>query len=250
MDSAVTRLERAMAADPDDDGVRVELARALTRAGRPLRALAVLPQAMSERDAIGCALAEALGLDWVGAAGMIDRFFDRSAVPFNLVLVPAGAFLDDGESGLASSLLERGARADLRRVVVPAFLAGLEQLPVMTDGAREAAALRGRLPSRLEWKKLWRGGLHLDGDLTEGILNPDPDRLLPQGEPPEPGVLARSPYEAQFDLDACEALERGQVGGIFDRTSCRYFTSIATPDERRGRRLVWRLVRDLPRELG
>lgn len=245
MDDALSRLERAHAGDPDDPTIRVELARALVRVGRPARALAVLGALDErEREAAGRALAGALALEWVGIVGGTDRFSADDLPGLDLVLVHAGAFLDDGAAGLVSSLLERQSRADLRRVVVSAFLAAVDFSghEVATWSAR-ARDFGGRLPTPAEWKKLWRGGLFLDGDASAQAPNPDPDRLLPVDEAP-----IHSPYGARFDLDACEVLDGG-VGGVFDQATGRYFVPLATPEQWRGRTLVWRLVRDVPRAL-
>lgn len=264
MDDAVAGLERARAADPDDVGVVVELARACVRIGRPLRALAVLgPLDPGERDAAGRALAAALGVEWGGVVDGTDRFFARDPqTPFvgrDLVLVHAGAFLDDGEAGLVSSLSERIGRADVKRVVVPAFLAALEP-----EGAPDPAALQvvvaaagGRLPTAQEWKKLWRGGVFLDGDESQRVENPAPDRLVPQLESPgfgQPGFgdsaapRVRSAYGARFVPHAGEVLRGSAQAGILGDPTGRHFVSIETPAQRRRRRLVARVVRELPRD--
>jgi hypothetical protein len=241
MDDALSKLERAHAREPDDATIRVELARAYVRAGRAARALAVLGALdPSEREAAGRALGAALGLAWSGVASDVDVFRTDTR---SLALVHAGAFLEDGEAGLVSSLLERSSRADLRRVVLPAFLAELDFTELRGDGREAARGAGGRLPARGEWKKLWRGGLFLDGDASAQTANPDPDRLLPVNEAP-----IHSPYGARFDLDACEVLD-GSVGGVFDQATGRYVVSLATPEQRRGRTFVWRLVRDVPRHL-
>jgi hypothetical protein len=116
------------------------------------------------------------------------------------------------------------------------------------DAARAAASrLGGRLPTLVEWKKLWRGGLFLDGDATARVANPAPDRLLPTLERAAEQVTVEGPYGARFDLGACEwTYGDGEKGGVFDRSTWRYHVSLRTPAERRGRRLVWRLVRDVP----
>lgn len=252
MDDALSRLERARAADPDDPTLAVELARARLRAGRPLGALAALgPLDPRERDAAGQALASALGLEWRGVVDGVDRFGHVKRLPrLHLVLVHAGAFLDDGEGFLASSLLQRQERADLKRVVVPAFLAEAlagqlmttEPLPQDPVGPRG-----GRLPRATEWKKLWRGGLFLDGDASARVPNPDPDRLLPHGvADDEGGGRARSPYGAEFFLHGCEALLDGR-GGVFDEAGGRYLVPSARDNPRP---VCFRMIRDVPGHLG
>ncbi len=249
MDDALSRLERAHAADPDDPTLAVELARARLRAGRPLGALAVLgPLDPREREAAGESLAAALGLGWGGVVDGVERFVSRASHPARtLVLVHAGALLEDGEAFLASSLLQRQERADLRRVVVAAFLADtVAQESLASPPPADAYVARGgRLPRAHEWKKLWRGGLFLDGDASARLPNPDPDRLLPQGVADEPGVRARSPYGAEFDLRACEVLIDGR-GGVFDEGSGRYLVPSADAS---ARRKAYRMIRDLPGHL-
>ncbi len=248
LDDALSRLERAHAADPDDPTLAVELCRARLRAGRPLGALAVLgPLDPREREAAGEALAQALGLEWRGVVDGVDRFGHVPGSALHLVLVHAGAFLDDGEGFLASSLLQRQERADLRRVVVPALLAESGAREQLCGTVRDDpfGARGGRLPRAGEWKKLWRGGLFLDGDASARVPNPDPDRLLPQGVADEPGVRARSPYGAEFDLRACEVLHDGR-GGVFDEGSARYLIPTARSS---ARRQVCRMVRELPGHL-
>lgn len=246
MDDALARLERARVADPDDDTVALDLARARLRAGRPLGALAVLgPRDPREREAAGRALADALGLEWLGVEAGVDRF--GQGPMSQLVLVHAGAFLDDGEGWLASSLLERQERADLRRVVLPAFLAERVPREALTSRPPDDpfVARGGRLPTAAEWKKLWRGGLFLDGDESAQVDNPDPDRLLPQGVADAPGVAARSPYGAELLTHAAEALQGGRAGVLDDATG-RYLVPRPTTGSRP---LVFRMIRDLPRDL-
>lgn len=249
MDDALSRLERAHEADPDDPTLAVELARARLRAGRPLGALAVLgPLDPRERAAAGEALAAALGLEWLGVVDGVDRFRHARRPPdVELVLVHAGAFLDDGDGYLASSLLQRQERADLKRVVVPAFMAGVSALHAPAAGPRQDpfGRLGGRLPRAVEWKKLWRGGLFLDGDASARVPNPDPDRLLPQGAAGEPGVRARSPYGAELFTWGVEALIDGR-GGVFDQASGRYLVPSA---HGRSTAPLYRMVLDLPARL-
>lgn len=242
MDDALSRLERAHTGDPDDPTVRVELARAYVRVGRPARALAVLgPLDPGEREAAGRALAAAMSLDWVGVVEGADRFRTDGGRLW-LVLVHAGAFLEDGETYAVSSLLERQSRSDLRRVVLPAFLAGVETRWCREGAVALAQQAGGRLATAAEWKKLWRGGLYLDGDASARVPNPDPDRLTPSGAPPE---LGRSPYGTEHRFDAYEVVQ-GNVAGLFFESTGRYFVPL-TPDWRDQR--VWRLVRDVPRAL-
>lgn len=249
MDDALSRLERAHAADPDDPTLAVELARARLRAMRPLGALAVLgPLDPREREAAGEALAAALGLEWAGVVDGTDRLASPGSGPARtFVLVHAGAFLDDGEAYLASSLLQRQERADLRRVVVPAFLACVDaQEALVSPAPGDPFGPRGgRLPRAAEWKKLWRGGLFLDGDASARAPNPDPDRLLPQGVADEPGIRARSPYGVEVALHGVEVLLDGR-GGVFDEGSGRYLIANARSS---ARRQVYRMVRDLPGHL-
>ncbi len=252
MDGELQRLERAVEADPDDDDACVALARAYLRAGRPRPALALARafpalEASGEREAAARGVATALGLAWIGVEAGQDRF--RAPGETVLVLVPAGAFLDDGAAGEVSSLETRQARADLRRVRVPELLVAVDARPEADRDAARAAASRlgGRLPTLVEWKKLWRGGLFLDGDGTARLANPAPDRLLPTLERAAEQVTVEGPYGARFDLGACEwTYGDGEKGGVFDRATWRYHVSLRTPAERRGRRLVWRLVRDVP----
>ncbi len=254
VDVELQRLERAVEADPEDDDACAALARAYLRAGRPRPALSLaraLPALQAEREAAARGVAAALGLAWIGVEAGQDRF--RAPGETVLVLVPAGAFLDDGPAGEVSSLETRQARADLRRVGVPELLVAVDaRLEGDRDAARAAASrLGGRLPTLVEWKKLWRGGLFLDGDATARAPNPAPDRLLPTLERVAEPILAAQvvdgPYGARFDLAACEwTYGDGEKGGVFDRSTWRYHVSLRTPAERRGRRLVWRLVRDLP----
>lgn len=237
MDDAVARLERARAAEPDDAGITVDLARAYLRVGRPLRALAVLgPLDAGEREAAGRALAAALGLEWVGIVGGSDRFewHGHKGEPQDFVLVPAGTFTGDGERAITE-----------RRPFVPAFLADLVLLP-HDDGDvprldAMAAAHGGRLPTAREWMKLWRGGHFLDGDESRRVPNPDPVRLLPQGTVP----AVPSAYGGQFDSRASEALS-GFLAGVFLTSMGRYFVPL---DQAAGLRR-WRVVRDVPAELG
>lgn len=249
MDQELQRLERAVEADPADDEACAALARAYLRAGRPRPALALaraLPALMAEREAAARGVAAALGLLWIGVEAGQDRF--RAPGETVLVLVPGGAFLDDGAAGEVSSLATRQARADLRRVVLPELLVAVDARPEGDRDAARAAASRlgGRLPTLVEWKRLWRGGLFLDGDATARVANPAPDRLLPTLERAAEGATVEGPYGARFDLGACEwTYGDGEKGGVFDRSTWRYHVSLRTPAERRGRRLVWRLVRDL-----
>lgn len=249
VDEDLHRLERAFEAAPDDVEVALRLARTSLRVGRAARALAISRVAgeCAEREDAARAVGAALGLAWLGTFAGQDRFQDLSGT--TLVLVPGGAFLDDGAAGEVSSLLERTRRADLRRVVLPDLLAAVEpELEDDREAAKAAAARRGgRLPTPVEWKKLWRGGIWLDGDLAARDENPSPDRMLPSLERVPDNAVVESPYGLRFDLAATEwTFGQGELGGVFDQSTWRYHISVATPADRRGRMLVWRLVRDLP----
>ncbi|MCO5165465.1 MAG: tetratricopeptide repeat protein [Planctomycetes bacterium] len=250
MDDALARLERARAADPDDDTLAVDLARARLRAGRPLGALAVLgPRDPREREAAGEALARALGFRWLGVEAGTDRFDYGSTAPdrLNLILVHAGAFLFEGEAALASPRLEGQARA-LTPTVLPAFLAA--NVPVLrpvfpTPSDPFAERGEGRLPSAAEWTKLWRGGLFLDGDASARVPNPEPQRLRPHQEEVEatPG-LGPSPYGAEVWLEiGSEALLDGHAG-VFNDGGGRYL--VPRPP---GGGHFYRRIRDLPPDL-
>lgn len=206
MDDTVAKLERARAATPDDVGVVVDLARAYVRAGRPLRALAVLgPRDPAEREDAGRAFAAARGLEWVGVVEGADHFRAGGDV---LVLVHGGAFCppdDEDGHGLARPV----PRGD---VDVGPFLAGLT--------TREAAYDQTRLPTVWQWLKLWRGGRHLDGDLSRRVPNPNPTRMLPHGPSFGTGPTP-SPYGATFDTHAAELLQGSRLG-VFHTSSGRY----------------------------
>jgi hypothetical protein len=134
----------------------------------------------------------------------------------------------------------------VKRVVLPAFLARMEPT---THDEDTPNLFGGRLPSGAEWKKLWRGGLFLDGDASARAPNPEPDRLVPTPMDPvtrSPLTLEPTVYGALFDT--CE-LVQGSRGGVFDQPDGRYFVSLATPEQRRRRRIVRRFVLDVPRAL-
>jgi len=251
VDDAIRRLERTLAEAPGRD-VALDLARACLRAGRPARALAVARVAGEppERLEAARALGRRLGLEEARLADGLVRF--RRAGLGELVVVPGGAFLEDGPTAWTSSLTPGSSRATLRRVVLPDLVVAIEAVPAVGPSAREARALLGgaRLPTATEWKKAWRGGLFLDGDLAAARPSRDPDPIGPWGAADPPGGgrgLARSPYGIRFDLAATEWIEdEGPPRGIGWHEGVRFEVSLATADDRAGRRLAARAVYDLP----
>ena len=206
MDRRLLDLERAFAEDPADGDVALALGRACLRAARPLRALTVTRGAgvVDVRLDAAREVARRLGAPFLDVGPLGFERFGAADDPG--VLVPGGAFLEDGRDGASarrSALLPGARRADLRRVSVPDVV--IAERPGAPPGPRAAAAAwaraRGaRLPAAAEWKKALRGGCFLDGDETATTPNPEPDRIAPWGSaaPAAAGALG-SPYGAWFD---------------------------------------------------
>lgn len=253
MDAELQALEREAAGELPWPGLERcrALARAWLRRGDCVRALgwARAEPGGAEHQAAAAALAEQLGLRLLSPSSAGERFATRDGS--ELALIPAGAFLEDGASAWASILSPGGSRAALARVELPEFLvailpAGEVHTPDEARAAAAAAAPGGRLPTPREWKKAWRGGLHLAGDQTRRRVNDEPDRIGAWGSRAPPGGSWLSPYGVCFSdgllewTEGPEALGAGFLSG-------RYLFPLGRPEERRGRRLVWRLVLDVPR---
>jgi len=247
LDRTLQALERAWRDERDLDAAR-ELARVRLRAGRPLAALSLArvggdPQLHTEAaQAVGDAASVAL-------ARLEDGFEVFTLGGQELVLIPGGVFLEEQAERAETSLLRSGGgqRAPLRPVHVPDLLVGLRALterdPLL---ARDAAhALGARLPTPLEWKKAWRGGIYLDGDETELRPHARPDQLGPWGlgDPPADSVEAFSPYGIHFLSGCWEHTQGGNAGMGF--SAGRYRISLATSADRRNRQLTWRPVLEL-----
>lgn len=215
MDDDLRRALRAYRESPHDPELAAALAQAASRAGDPLLALAAARVAGEEAHGEAAArLGQSLGLELVGVQP--TETYRRGAQA--LALVPGGGFLDEGDEAWASSLEPGGSRAPLRRVELPAFL--IARWPVYAsswsearDQAREAG---GRLPTPAEWKKAWRGGLYLDGDLSAQLMNEEPDRLRPSGIADQPRQsLERAPVSGLvfplFDGAGEWCSERGRL---------------------------------------
>jgi len=186
---------------PQEPGPALELARGYLRAGHSLLALGCargVDPALHEEAA--ATLGARLGLELDGLA---PSEVWRTSQGERFVLIPAGGFLDEGAQAFRSSLGPGGERAPLARVEVGAFL--ISTLPRLQSASRpgklqpHAAGEGERLPTFLEWKKSWRGGLYLDGDTWARVPNPEPDRLRPAGLG-SGGGLERSPYGVLFPL--------------------------------------------------
>lgn len=198
MDDSLRRLERELAESPQDEQRLEAFARACLRAGDPRRALrAARPLGGALHREAALALGELLGLELLATEP--TETWRRGGE--RVALVPGGAFLDEGPHAWRSSLEPGGERAALRRVSLDDFMITLFPTPRATwEEAQACARAEGaRLPSFLEWKKAWRGGLFLDGDACPRIPNPEPDRLRPAGLGAG-GGLERSPYGVLFPL--------------------------------------------------
>lgn len=255
MDERLRQLERAARDAPADPAPAVALAREWLRAGRPARALTAArghagePAADAVRREAAAALARRLEVSSLGVnAEGFEAFARRDE---ELVLVPGGAFLEDGPEGVTAArslLLPGGARAPLRPVALPDLLIGALARPEPRRAVASAAAraLGGRLPRPGEWKKAWRGGLHLDGDASATRPNPLPDRTSPwDPDPVEPDGAVRSPYgleiaarDAEWHEDAEDELL------IFSGDAGRYRAPLGRALG--ARRAAWRLVLELP----
>lgn len=215
MDDDLRRALRAYREAPHDPELAAELASVASRAGDLLLALAAARGAGDDAYTEAAArLGASLGLELVRLQP--SATYRRGAQA--LVLVPGGAFLDEGDEAWASSLEPGGSRAPLRRVDVPAFL--IARWPVYarswTEARDQARAAGGRLPTPAEWKKAWRGGLYLDGDLSAQVMNEEPDRLRPSGIADQPRQsLERSPVSGLvyplFDGAGEWCSERGRL---------------------------------------
>lgn len=197
LDANLRRLERAAAEDPSQPGPALELARAYLRAGHSLLALtAARGLEASLHEEAAATLGAHLGLS---LEGLLPSEVFKTPAGERLVLVPGGAFLDEGALAFRSSLRPGGERASLARIEVGPFLISVLPRPGTRRGAlvRELAESGDRLPTFREWKKSWRGGLHLDGDAWGRVPNPEPDRLRPAGLGAG-GGLERSPYGVLF----------------------------------------------------
>lgn len=256
MDERLAELERAFHETPGDAPAALRLATLYLRAGRPASALTVARghDGGELRRMAATRLGNRLGVEFSHLTqDGSEQFVVEGTDPLcSLILVPAGAFLDDGPGAWNSSLNLGGSRAPLRPVTVPDILVGRvarEESDLIR--AKEAAlGFGGRLPTPEEWKKAWRGGLFLDGDTTALRANTSPDRMTPWGLDLEPdGIHARSPYGLEFMLGECEWSSRSSVGLILDVENGRYHVPLNTPDQRRGRLLSWRLVIDVPKGL-
>jgi hypothetical protein len=247
VDQELQELERHAVRAPSPEARRA-VARAYLRRGLPGRALAWArsePGGLEHASAVS-GLADQLGLSLLRPETAEGEWFvGRDGT--RLVLVPGGAHLEDGACAWASILRPGGSRAPLERVVLPGFLVGVAPRggARSQEEARErAAALGGRLPTPPEWKKAWRGGLWLDGDLTCERRNSEPDRIGPWGnQAPDPRAW-RSPYGVEFLPDAWEWTEGPEQFGAGFRAG-RYLLPLGDPSVRRGRRLLWRLVIDV-----
>jgi hypothetical protein len=245
MEDRLQALERAWHEVPGDAERALDLARACLRAGRVLRALTISRPWSDAGVRVGAAeeLARRRGLVFAGVELGFERFL---AGEDELVLVPGGAFLDDGPGAWSSSLLPSGSRAGLRRVELADFLIAIaaRSADLQPHAAQLAAQVGGRLATAEEWKKAWRGGLFLDGDETAQSPNPSPDRVAPWGFEPEPEGAAVSPYGLVLERGACEWCERSALGLILDAPNGRYHVPVGTSAQRRGRELVFRVVVD------
>ncbi|MBL4850441.1 MAG: hypothetical protein JKY65_33405 [Planctomycetes bacterium] len=198
MDADLRRLERSAAEAPHDLERAADLARGYLRAGQPLEALTFARACEgSLHEEAAAALGAQLGLKLVRLSPSETYLHPRDRS--EEVLVPAGAFLDEGLAASSSSLSPGGERSALARVELPAFLISTYSLPFPTREAAEKRLARegDRLPTAAEWKKSWRGGLFLDGDALARVQNPEPDRLRPSGLSAGRG-LERSPYGVVF----------------------------------------------------
>lgn len=256
MDDRLQRLERAHRESPRDVGTARELGQTYLRLDRPgqaLRLLRPLAEAHDERIEAARGLAAKHGWGFEELEHGCERFRISGQVA---VLVPGGAFLDEGANAWTSTLELGGSRASLQRVVLPDYLISVRPQPAASHGEarRQASARGGHLPSPVEWKKAWRGGLFLDGDETGQHENPEPDRIAPWGNapPPPPGLPAVSPYGTLYDIDAytCEwTCLSATVGLVLKVDSGRYQIPLATTEQRRGLILVYRTVWDLPADV-
>lgn len=198
LDASLRQLERRAAAAPQDPGPVLELARAYLRAGHTLLATEAargLDAALHEEAA--AALGARLGLE---LEALEPSEVWRNLAGERLVLIPGGAFLDEGPHALRSSLDPGSERAPLARVELGAFLISVLPLQGRRRDLQASLAEAGhRLPTFREWKKSWRGGLNLDGDAWGRAPNPEPDRLRPAGLG-SGGGIERSPYGVLFPL--------------------------------------------------
>jgi hypothetical protein len=194
MDEGLQRATRAFRETPSDPEVAEALATLALRVGDPLLALdgarivgGELHRSVAER------LAHELGLSLIRLAPT-ETFRTRDGRA--LLLISAGAYLEEGPTAWRSSLEPGGSRAALKRVVLPAYL--ISVWPRSAYSHREAKDLArqagGRLPTEQEWKKAWRGGLFLDGDAVGLVPNLEPDRLRPSAEGDPDDRLDRSDY--------------------------------------------------------
>ena len=254
MDRSLAALERAWREGRDLDAAR-ELARARLRAGRPRAALTlarVCDDALREEAAVELARGLTARLEprprpdapptlVVESLSNVEVFRLGDRV---LHLIPGGRFLDERGTTAETSLVGPGGgqRAPLAPVDVPDLLVARQaEARAMPLVARAAArALGGRLLRPPEWKKAWRGGLFLDGDETELLPNPTPERISPE----VPSVAP--PYGLHFAPRAWEHVEGELVAMGF--LAGRYQVATDSPDARRGRDLVWRLVLELAQQ--
>ncbi|RMG11647.1 MAG: hypothetical protein D6731_15250 [Planctomycetota bacterium] len=247
MDRRLQVLERAFRADPRDGGRAADLAAAALRAGRPRLALTAARTLGPEaplRTAAARRLAGRLHLTYLGVREGCDAFAAPLGVEF--VLVPGGAFLDEGPCAWRSSVAPGSLRAPARPVAVGDLLVAVDAWPGLDRRAlrERARALGGRLPTPAEWKKAWRGGLYLDGDASGLQPNPEPDRLAPGGSSAAtPEALMRSPYGLLFRADHREASCVAQRVLCLDLEGGRYERPLVP-----GRPLVGRPVIELPSE--
>lgn len=255
MDRRLLELERAFTDDPHDGEVAKALARASLRAGRHLRALTVARPTDDEelRRRAATAVAVRLGIPFRGLCpGGFERFGPEQAPG---VLIPGGAFLDDGRDGTSaqrSTLLPGARRADLRRVALPDIVMAVDpegRFATQDEAGRAVAARHARLPTAAEWKKALRGGCFLDGDATAAHPNPLPDRIAPWGlEPTPPLGRGPSPYGITFDLavrEWCADLPDRVL--TLDLANGRYSAPVGHGPRRLQGAARW--VRDVPPDL-